>query len=79
MPTMLIEAQTIDELQVVLDALWPGKKAGLSDKVFDTFFATEADPRDTARQFARKVQCAMWYEREDETIWFEKWHSPHAA
>jgi hypothetical protein len=76
---MLIEAQTIDELRAVLDALWPGKKAGLSAKVFATFFATEPDPQGTAWEFARKVQCAMWHEREVETVWFAKWHSPHAA
>jgi hypothetical protein len=79
---MLVEVRTIDELRIILDGLWPGKKAGLRREDYaGLFVAGEPDENrgGPARQFARTVGCSMSNDPDAETIWFEKWLPPDAA
>jgi hypothetical protein len=79
---MLVEARTIDELRIILDGLWPGRKAGLRREDYAGLFAPDEPDDDRggpARQFARTVGCSMSHDPKAETIWFEKWLPPDAA
>ena len=46
---MLVEVRTIDELQIILDGLWPGRKAGLRREDYAGLFVA-GEPDDEPRR-----------------------------